>query len=177
MFLVQVCDIIDLLVLSSWHLFKRSHISMRFLFISHNAMRTLRWRHCMLFCLLITWFYTIKKNKWKVRDWKVRNNPFCQCIAVCSNFLRLKITHTIKVPVLSNKGEASCSRKQWGPLMGLGPTTSTLRVRHATHCAMQPLIHTAMWNKIKDQNFTYYVVILIEETDYDKIQKIRRKDK
>ena len=71
--------------------------SMRFLFISRNAMRTLGWRHCMLFCLLITWFYTIKKNKWKVRDWKVRNNRFCQCIAVWSHFLRLKITHTIKV--------------------------------------------------------------------------------
>ena len=32
----------------SWHLFWRSPISMPFLFMSRNAMRTLRWRHCML---------------------------------------------------------------------------------------------------------------------------------
>ena len=32
-------------------------------------------------------------------------------------------------PVLSNKGKVSCSRKQWGPLIGLEPTTSILRVR------------------------------------------------
>ena len=57
-----------------------------FLFISRHAMHTLLWRHCMLFCLLITWFYTVKKNKWKVRDWKVRNNRFCQYIEVWSNF-------------------------------------------------------------------------------------------
>ena len=38
-------------------------------------------------------------------------------------------------PVLSNKGKVSCSRKQRGPLMGLEPTTSILRVRRATHCA------------------------------------------
>ena len=38
-------------------------------------------------------------------------------------------------PVLSNKGKVSCSRKQRGPLMGLKPTTSTLRVRRATHGA------------------------------------------
>ena len=42
-------------------------------------------------------------------------------------------------PVLSNKGKVSCSRKQQGPLMGLKPTTFTLRVRHATHCATPPL--------------------------------------
>ena len=35
-------------------------------------------------------------------------------------------------PVLSNKGKVSCSRKQQGPLVGLEPTTSTLRVRRAT---------------------------------------------
>ena len=29
--------------------------------------------------------------------------------------------------------------KQRGPLMGLEPTISTLRVRHATHCATPPL--------------------------------------
>jgi len=34
---------------SSWHLFWRSPISTPFLFISRNAMRTLRWCHCM-FC-------------------------------------------------------------------------------------------------------------------------------
>ena len=38
-------------------------------------------------------------------------------------------------PVLSNKGNVSCSRKQRGPLMGLEPTSSTLQVRRATHCA------------------------------------------
>ena len=32
------------------------------------------------------------------------------------------------------------SRKQRGPLMGLEPTTSTLRVRRATHSATTPLI-------------------------------------
>ena len=37
-------------------------------------------------------------------------------------------------PVLSNKGKVSCSRKQRGPLIRLEPTTSTLRVRRATHC-------------------------------------------
>ena len=36
-------------------------------------------------------------------------------------------------PVISNKGKISSSRKQRGPLMGLGPTTSTLRVRRAAH--------------------------------------------
>ena len=41
-------------------------------------------------------------------------------------------------PVLSNKGKVSCSRKQRGSLMGLEPTTSTLRVRRATHCATPP---------------------------------------
>ena len=80
--------------LSSWHLFWRSPFSTPFLFISRNAMHTLRWRHCMLFCLLKTWCN--KKNKWKVRDWKVRNNRFCQCIAVWSHFLRFKITHYIE---------------------------------------------------------------------------------
>ena len=35
-------------------------------------------------------------------------------------------------PVLRNKGKVSCSRKQWGPLMGLEPRTSTLRVRRPT---------------------------------------------
>ena len=43
-------------------------------------------------------------------------------------------------PVLSNKGKVSCSRKQRGPLMGLEPTTSTLFVRRATHCATLPLV-------------------------------------
>ena len=81
--------------LSSWHLFRRWPFSTIFLFISRNAMHTLRWRHCMLFCLLKTWCN--KKNKWKVRDWKVRNNRFCQCIAVWSNFLRVKITHHIQI--------------------------------------------------------------------------------
>ena len=37
--------------------------------------------------------------------------------------------HSWNQPVLSNKGKVSCSRKQRGPLMGLEPTTSTLRVR------------------------------------------------
>ena len=37
--------------------------------------------------------------------------------------------------VLSNEGKVSGSRKQRGPLMGLKSTTSTLRVRCATHCA------------------------------------------
>ena len=41
-------------------------------------------------------------------------------------------------PVLSNKGKVSCSRKQRGSLMGLEPTTSTLRVGHAIHCATPP---------------------------------------
>ena len=41
-------------------------------------------------------------------------------------------------PVLSNKGKVSCSRKQRGPLMGFEPTTSTLRVIRATHCATPP---------------------------------------
>ena len=43
-------------------------------------------------------------------------------------------------PVLSNEGKVYCSRKQRGPLMGLEPTTSTWRVRRATHCATTPLI-------------------------------------
>ena len=38
-----------------------------------------------------------RKNKWKVRESGVRNNQFCQCIAVWSNFLSIKITHHIKV--------------------------------------------------------------------------------
>jgi len=38
-------------------------------------------------------------------------------------------------PVLINRGKVSCSRKQRGPMMGLESTTSTLRVRRATHCA------------------------------------------
>ena len=37
-------------------------------------------------------------------------------------------------PVLSNKGKVSCSMIQRGPLMGLEHTTSTLRIRSATHC-------------------------------------------
>ena len=41
--------------------------------------------------------YTVKKNKWKVRNVKVRDNRFCQFIVVWSNFLRLKITQLIKV--------------------------------------------------------------------------------
>ena len=41
-------------------------------------------------------------------------------------------------PVLCNKGKVSCSRKQRGPLMGLKPTTSMLRVRRATHCTTPP---------------------------------------
>ena len=35
--------------ISLWHLFWRSPISTPFLFISRNAMHTLRWRHCLLF--------------------------------------------------------------------------------------------------------------------------------
>ena len=35
----------------SWHLFWRSPISTPYLFIPRNAMRTIRWRHCMFFCL------------------------------------------------------------------------------------------------------------------------------
>ena len=38
-------------------------------------------------------------------------------------------------PVLINRGKVSCSKKQRGPMMGLESTTSTLRVRRATHCA------------------------------------------
>ena len=41
-------------------------------------------------------------------------------------------------PVLNNKVKVSCSRKQRGPLIGLESTTSTLRVRRATHCATSP---------------------------------------
>ena len=37
-----------------------------------------------------------EKNKCIVRDSKVRNNRFCQCIAVWSNFLKFKITHYIE---------------------------------------------------------------------------------
>ena len=42
-------------------------------------------------------------------------------------------------PVLRNKSKVSCSMKQRGPLMGLEPTTSTLRVSNATHCATPPI--------------------------------------
>ena len=61
-------------------------------------------------------------------------------------------------PVLSNKGKVSCSRKQRGPLMGLEPTTSTLRVGHAIHCATPPHgfdkklsqnWHVSCWLKLK----------------------------
>ena len=41
-------------------------------------------------------------------------------------------------PVLSNKRKVSCSRKQRGPLVGLEPTTSELRLRRATHCITPP---------------------------------------
>jgi len=34
-----------------------------------------------------------EKNKCKVRDSKVRNNRFCQCIAIWSNVLRFKILY------------------------------------------------------------------------------------
>ena len=39
------------LPISLWHLFWRSPILTPFLFISRNAMCTLRWHHCMLLCL------------------------------------------------------------------------------------------------------------------------------
>ena len=42
-------------------------------------------------------FTLSRKNKLKLRDYNVRNNRFCQCTAVWSSFLRLKITHHIKV--------------------------------------------------------------------------------
>ena len=38
-----------------------------------------------------------RKNKLKVSYSNVRNNWICQCIAVWSNFLKLKFTHHIKV--------------------------------------------------------------------------------
>ena len=54
-------------------------------------------------------------------------------------------------PVLSNKGKVYCSRKQRGPLMGLKPMTSTLRVRCATHCATPPL----GWNDPRIGTYVY----------------------
>ena len=41
-------------------------------------------------------------------------------------------------PVLSNRGNVSCSMKQRVPLMGLEPTISTLPVRRITQCATLP---------------------------------------
>jgi len=43
-------------------------------------------------------------------------------------------------PVLITKGKDSCSKKQRGPLLGLELTTTTWRVRYATHCATPPLL-------------------------------------
>ena len=43
--------------------------------------------------------------------------------------------HSWNQTVLSNMGKVSCSRKQQGPLMGLEPPTSILRVTPPTCCA------------------------------------------
>jgi len=50
---------------------------------------------CFLFVNNIV-LHCQEKNKFKVRDSKVRHNRFCQCIAVWSNFLRFKITYYIE---------------------------------------------------------------------------------
>ena len=57
------------------------------------------------------WFFVCKKhcftlsrkNKCIVRDSKVRNNQFCQCIPVWSHFLKFKITHCIEANSLLHK--------------------------------------------------------------------------
>ena len=83
--------------LSSWHLFCRSPISTPFLFISHNIIILLS--NDVSACFFVCKYYCFtlsRKNKFKVRDSKVRNNRFCQCIAVWSHFLKFKITHYIE---------------------------------------------------------------------------------
>ena len=57
----------------------------------------------------------------------------------------------------STKQQVSCSRKQRRPLMGLEPTTSTLRVRRATHCATPPLKLLNLRNS-KNKDFTIFAV-------------------
>ena len=80
--------------LSSWHLFCRSPISTPFLFISHNIIILLS--NDVSACFFVCKYYCFtlsRKNKFKVRDSKVRSNRFCQIITVWSHFLKFKITH------------------------------------------------------------------------------------
>ena len=55
------------------------------------------------------------------------------------------------------EGNVSCSRKQRGPLMGLQPTTSTLRVRRATQCAVaiNNIVFVVAWLKTRILALTY----------------------
>ena len=46
--------------------------------------------------------------------------------------------HCWNQPVLSNEGNVSCSKKQWGHLMGLKFMTDWRWVWHAIHCTMVP---------------------------------------
>ena len=79
----------------------------------------------------------------------LKKSDLCKTIVVIYYYLYTLVLEPIlnharirswNQPVLSNTRKVSCSRKQRGPLMGLEPTTSTLRVRRATHCTTPPLI-------------------------------------
>ena len=81
------------------------------------------------------------------------------------------------------KGNVSCSRKQRGPLMGLEPTTSTLRVRRAARCSVSGSsfctlfyqaishVHTLyIYNKLPVivSQFLWYVLRMICPTQFQK---------
>ena len=81
------------------------------------------------------WFrwYLTRALIWQLCQFSIRPSIY---LVRLWNHVRICSWHR---PELSNKGKVSCSRTQRGPLMGLEPTTSTLRVRRATHCTRPPL--------------------------------------
>ena len=74
------------------------------------------------------WRYLTKALIWQLCQFSIRPSIY---LVRLWNHVRICSWHQ---PELSNKGKVSCSRTQRGPLMGLEPTTSSLRVRRATHC-------------------------------------------
>ena len=79
----------------------------------------------------LVWRYLARGFIWHLSQSSIRPSiQFSLIVKSCSNpFLE----------PTSTKGIVSCSRKQRVPLIGLEPTTSTLRVRRATHCPTPPL--------------------------------------
>ena len=73
------------------HLFRRLFCLYHVMLCARSDDVTACFFVCKYHCFTLS-----RKNKCKVRDSKVRNNRFCQCIAVWSHFLRFKITHYIE---------------------------------------------------------------------------------